>query len=226
MKNKIIFFILVLSPLNVLSQNFRPSLEKRQEIEQRKKVMEQEKEKVRYKNFNFSREQIEIIKKCNTAENSKYLTFNEREFILLHNLVRIDPEFFKIYISLQYDSSLVKLIKPKLIHSNRSLLQPDFGLYKSAKTHSIKSGKKGTIGHQNLDKRILKYNYHFVKKEKMFYGENCSYGDQTIVEHFISLLNSPGHFKTLMTPTFNSIGVSQQPHVKYSDNVVACFAKK
>lgn len=213
-----LLLIILILPFFASAQNFRPDSAKRKELEQRKEIK-------RYKNFKFPPLQQEIIDKCNTAASESYLTFEEKEFILLHNLARTNPEFFKTYVTLQYDSSYTSKI-PNIKNIDRNLLQPDKGLFQSAKMHAIKSGKNGTIGHQNLDKRILKYNYHFVKKDKRYYGENCSYGDKTAIEYFIGLLNSAGHFKNIMIPEYNRIGVSEQSHIKYVTNMVSCFAKK
>lgn len=179
----------------------------------------------RYKHFKFSPSQQEIIDKCHTAKNESYLDDLEKEFILLHNLARTNIEFFKLYVSCQYDSAYLSKI-PNIQQVSRNLLMPDKGLHKSAKVHAIKSGKKGTTGHQNLDKRIGRYNYFLVKKSNRYYGENCSYGNETAMEYFMGLLNSSGHRKNILTPEYNSIGVSLQPHIKYGNSIVACFARK
>lgn len=216
-----ILLVLTFLPFLVLAQspkkyNFHPDSIKQKELDHRKEIK-------RYKNFNFSPLQQEIINKCNTALNVEYLTFEEKEFILLHNLARTNPEFFKIYISSQYDSSYFSKIVPKIKNINRNLLQPDKGLFKSATEHAIKSGKDGTMGHQNFDKRIFKYNRN-IKKYGYIHGENCSYGDLTPIEHFIMLLNSPGHYKNIMTPSYSFIGVSMQLHSTMYNNIVTCFS--
>jgi hypothetical protein len=188
-----------------------------------KKFLER-KEARKYKTDAFSNEGNAIIEKCSTAKDIKYLTFDEREMILLYNLARMYPEFLTTYVANQYDTSFSNALPKYNPKPNLLPLQPSHGLYLSAKVHAKKSGENGTIGHQNLEQRILRYN-RSLKKSKKPYGENCSYGDNFVISHFVQLMNSKEHFKNIMDTDYNTIGVSAYPHIKYTFNFVMCFAQ-
>ncbi len=198
-----------------VAQNFRPSEAKRKELETRK-------ERLVKKDVKFSDSEMEEIATCATAIDCRYLTELEKEFILLHNLARTNPQFFKKYVVMTYDSSFLQKIPP-IAPVKRLILKPLHGLYLSAKEHAKKSGKNGTTGHQNFNSRIKKYN---LFKHFNSVAENCSYNREFALLHFLSLLNSSGHFRNIMTPEFNYIGVSLKPHSKYGTNIVTCFASK
>lgn len=176
------------------------------------------------KDYLFDKEEQEIIERCNTAEHSIYHTDFEKEFILLMNLARTNPKVLCSFITHRYDSSLWKQLPLITFDSSRLILKSSYGLHLSARVHAKKSGRMGTMGHQNIDRRINLFNFYFKQGT---YGENCHYsGSSHPLLHFLSLMKSRPHFKNIMLVEFNSVGVSFKPHSKFGVNSVTCFGRK
>jgi hypothetical protein len=188
-------------------------------LERQKSILERQKSKT-YKNFSFNDEETLIIQKCNTAKDVDYLTADEKEMIILHNLARVYPNFLPKYVANQYDTSFSNKLPKYNIIAELSILYPMHGLFKSAKMHAIKSGKNGTTGHQDVNERISKHN-----RKLEISGENCSYYDDYVINHFLGLMNSKPHFSNIIDKSYNSIGLSKQPHIKFGTNFVMCFGK-
>lgn len=176
------------------------------------------------KDYQFNEYEREIIDGCNTAKHSIYHTDIEKEFILLMNLARTSPTVLRSFIAHRYDSSFLSQLPPITHKQSRRVLKTSFGLHLSAKVHAKKSGKRGTIGHQNIDRRINTFNFYL---KKGIYGENCSYSSSShSLLHFLSLMKSKPHFVNIMQSEFNSVGVSFKPHLKFGMNSVTCFGRK
>lgn len=176
------------------------------------------------KDYQFNEYEQEIIDKCNTAKHSLFHTDIEKEFILLMNLARTNPTVLRSFITHRYDSSFWRQLPSIVFDPSTPILKPSFGLHLSARVHAKKSGKRGTVGHQNIDQRINAFNYYFKKGS---YGENCSYkSSSNPLLHFLSLMNSKPHFANIMDTEFNSVGVSFKPHSKFGMNSVTCFGWK
>lgn len=209
--------------------HFKPSKEVADKLKARTEKKESDKrayeEALRRKLYKFDDKELLIISGCNTAKNSSYHTQNEQEFILLMNLARTNEGVLHSYIAHTYDTSFVNQLPPIPKSDKRLILDPSFGLHLSAKVHAKKSGRKGTIGHQNMDRRVRMFNFYF--KSQPIYGENCSYNDTVHpLVHFIQLMNSPGHFSNIMRVDYNVAGVSFKKHIKYGMNGVTCFGFK
>lgn len=215
-------FLLLTSSIDVLSQhNFRPETEVAAKLAIRKK----EREGLIPKDYTFSNQQQVVINQCNTAKNSFYHTSEEKEFILLMNLARVDKETLYSYIIHCYDSIFITHLPEIRLNEKRLILKSSYGLHLSAKVHAKKSGRKGTIGHQNMGRRVRMFNFYF--KRQPIYGENCSYNDTTHpLVHFIQLMNSKPHFKNIMDVEFNAVGISFKKHKQYGMNGVTCFGIK
>lgn len=176
------------------------------------------------KEYGFNQEELAVIDACNTAKHSPFHTDVEKEFILLMNLARTNSTVLQSFISHRYDSSFWNQLPTITSNNSKPLLKVSFGLHLSAKVHAKKSGKRGTIGHQNMDRRIKAFNFYF---KAGMYGENCNYSSRSHpLTHFLSLMNSKQHFANIMRAEFNSVGVSFQPHIKFGVNSVSCFGKK
>lgn len=198
----------------------RAADKKKEEDEERKKL-----EALTPKIFAFNQRETAIIHRCNTAKHSWYHSESEKEFILLMNLARIDKETLNSYISHRYDSSFIYQLPEIRIDKKRLILKSSYGLHLSAKVHAKKSGRKGTTGHQNVDRRLKMFNFYF--KRHPIYGENCSYNDTDHpLIHFIQLMNSKPHYKGIMDVEFNAVGVSFKQHIIYGMNSVTCFGFK
>jgi hypothetical protein len=174
----------------------------------------------------------EIIRKANTAAGSELLTDEERELILLTNLVRTDgPRFTQNILlpylegkkSTRYTRSLIRDLERI---KDLEILHPEKDLILVADEHAEISGKRGTTGHQRFDSR---YGPLLGKYSEI--AENCAYGYVSAADILIQLLidediPSLGHRKNLLNPAFNAIGVSIHPHKKYRYNCVMSFGKK
>lgn len=211
---KLISFILMLLALQGNSQqHFRPEKKIRDRLA-----------RLVPKNYLFNKEEQAIIDRCNTAQHSIYYTDTEKEFILLMNLARSNPTALQSFITHRYDSSLWKQLPSITSDSSRLILETSFGLHLSALVHAKKSGRMGTMGHQNIDRRIKMFNFYFRSGA---YGENCNYSSSSHpLLHFINLMRSNPHFKNIMSSNFNSVGVSFKNHVRFGKNSVTCFGWK
>ena len=173
-----------------------------------------------------------ILLKANTATGVDYMTEEEKMVILITNLARINGPLFVTSI---LDPYLAGEPKTKYTKSLRrdleklkslQLLFPEKDLYNIAYGHADKSGKRGTVGHQDFDKRFkpLMGKYNRV-------AENCAYGFEKGATNAVQLLidegvPSLGHRKNMLEPQYNSVGVSIQPHKSYNFNCVMDFGKK
>jgi uncharacterized protein YkwD len=171
------------------------------------------------------------IAKANTALDADYMTSEEKLVILITNLARTDGLLFsETFLTTfmegeeknKYTKSLFKDLKNV---KGLSLLYPEEDLYKIAEGHAIKSGKSGHTGHQGFDARFKP-----VMKKYNSVAENCAYGYDQAIDIVIRLLidkdiKDLGHRVNMLSPEFNSIGVSIQAHKTYRFNCVMDFGR-
>jgi hypothetical protein len=173
----------------------------------------------------------DAVKKANTAEQTEYLSAEEKLVILTTNLARLDGKLFTETIltpflegkpKTKYTRSLIKdLSKVK----DLPLLVPREDLYNIAFNHALNTGKKGSVGHEGFDRRFKP-----VLGKYMAVAENCAYGFEDGITNAIQLLidesiQKLGHRKNMLSPDYNAIGVSIQYHKKYRFNCVMDFGK-
>lgn len=172
-----------------------------------------------------------VIAKANTAENTEYLTKEERLVILITNLARTDgPLFSETFLTTylegeektKYTRSLFRDLEDI---KDLPLLYPEKDLFDVAADHATKSGKSGHVGHKGFDGRFKP----LMTKYQMA-AENCAYGFDQAVDIVIQLLIDKdvpdlGHRHNILNKEFNSIGVSIQPHKTYRFNCVMDFGK-
>lgn len=173
-----------------------------------------------------------IIEKANTAKDVAYLNDKEKEIILLFNLARTDGKKFAETICQTYldsnkidqqDKYVKSLLKDLQKTSNLKPFKPQKDLFEIAKSHAIKSGKTGYVGHRNFNKR-----YDDALQKYRTVGENCDYGNSEPLDIVMNLLidqgvESLGHRKNILNPEFINIGLSIQPHKEYRVNCVISF---
>lgn len=99
------------------------------------------------------------------------------------------------------------------------LLYTDSIYWASAKCHALTAGKAGYVGHVRQSDEC---------KFPPYLGECCDYGYNdglNIVMHLLidEGVTSLGHRNLMMSPYYDSIGVSIQPHMKYGSNAVLDF---
>ncbi|WP_375561987.1 CAP domain-containing protein [Bernardetia sp. OM2101] len=168
-----------------------------------------------------------------TAQNTDYLTENEKLVYYYLNLARLNPPLFAetflvkykkwnsyedLSLSDYYAGSLYKTLKNM---QPVGILYPQRDLFESAKCHAISSGKKGYVGHTRLPNSGC---------QSKFAGECCSYGQFDALEIVMQLLidsgvPSLGHRKICLSGSYKTLGVSVQPHKTYRFNSVLDFGR-
>lgn len=168
-----------------------------------------------------------------TAQNTNYLTENEKLVYYYLNLARLNPSLFaetflvkytkwnsyeNLSLSDYYTGSLYKTMKSM---QPVGLLYPQEDLFESAKCHAISSGKVGYVGHSRLPNFNCK---------STFSGECCSYGQFDALEIVMQLLidsgvPSLGHRQICLSGGYKTLGVSVQPHKTYRFNSVLDFGR-
>jgi len=175
-----------------------------------------------------------VISQLNTAANVFYLDDEEKKVILLMNMVRHDgPLFARTFLAdyvrenqVENSSYLRSLRKDLNKVKGLTPLRPEKDLTGAALGHALASGKSGRVGHQGFNKRFDP----LMGNPYMHVGENCSYGYESAGDIVISLLidegiKDHGHRKNILSPDFNSVGVSIRPHKSYRINCVMDFGQ-
>ncbi len=173
-----------------------------------------------------------VIERANTAGNIDYFSEEEKQTVLLMNLARIDGTLFASTFLDHYIQStgMPKNSYVSSLYRNLNslkelpVLNPVKDLTDIAKGHATKSGQTGHVGHKDMNKRFDPVfgpiYYHMA--------ENCSYGYDQALDIVLSLLiddgiKSLGHRKNILNESYNSTGVSIQPHKEYRYNCVIDF---
>lgn len=166
----------------------------------------------------------EQLDKAATAIEISILSEEEQNAIMYINLARMYPKDF-VRIELD-DLSDFKIKDPAYLNSLKKELNTmdavgalyfDNTVYEYARCFAKESGGKGTVGHKR--KRC----------PKDLYAECCSYGVkagwdialQWLIDDGISNL---GHRKLCLEKGFTKIGLSIQPHKKYTVCAVGNFS--
>ena len=168
-----------------------------------------------------------------TAQNTDYLTENEKLVYYYLNLARLNPPLFAetfirkytkwnsyedLSLSSYYTGSLYKTMKSM---KPVGVLSPQRYLFESAKCHAVSSGKAGYVGHSRLSNSGCR---------AKFAGECCSYGQFDALEIVMQLLIDSGvpdlgHRKICLDRAYKTLGISVQPHKTYRFNSVLDFGK-
>jgi uncharacterized protein YkwD len=168
-----------------------------------------------------------------TAQNTDYLTENEKLVYYYLNLARLNPPLFaetflikytkwnsseNLSLSDYYTGSLYKTLKKM---KPVGVLSPEASLFESAKCHAISSGKVGYVGHTRLSNSGC---------QSKFSGECCSYGQFDALEIVMQLLidsgvPSLGHRIICLDGGYKTLGASVQPHKTYRFNSVLDFGR-
>lgn len=168
-----------------------------------------------------------------TAQNTDYLTENEKLVYYYLNLARLNPPLFAETFLIKYtkwnsheDLSLSSYYAGSLYKTMKNMqpvgvLSPQKNLFESARCHAISSGKKGYVGHERLPNAGC---------QSKFSGECCSYGQFDALEIVMQLLvdsgvPSLGHRKICLSGSYKTLGTSVQPHKTYRFNSVLDFGR-
>lgn len=96
-------------------------------------------------------------------------------------------------------------------------------MYETAKEHAVKSGRKVSVGHDNIDSR-----YNKVKAKHPEFPDNCDHGNDNALDIIMKLLidegiPSLGYRNNILDSNMKYLGVSIQPHENYGTNRVMDF---
>ena len=169
--------------------------------------------------------------KCNTAVNAAYMTRPEKEVIYILNLIRVYPALFAKTVLKKYPAEsgndylsddvyyFKSLMDTLLALKPKRILYPDNDCFISAKAHAYQCGITGYVGHDRKSRDS--------KLKKHYFGECCEYGHTDPLDIVLSLLidkeiPSLGH-RVICLSDYAKLGVSLQPHKKYSINTVLDF---
>ncbi len=159
----------------------------------------------------------------NSAAGIDWLTPEEKNVYYYLNMARMDPKgFFKKYVADLYKNDPNNEYLWSLSNTMNSMkalepLLPDKKMYESARCHAYSSGVHGYVGHTRQTKNC----------PGGWYGECCSYGEDTGLEVVLQLLidegvPSLGH-RFICFGSYSVVGVSMMPHSIYGTNTVLDF---
>lgn len=180
----------------------------------------------------------QVIKESNTAANTSYLTDDEKETILLMNLVRHNGTIFwekhaVPYIQ-QHDIPQTKYTRSlekdlRAVHHLHALA-PHKTLFDAAKKHAVASGTAGDLGHDStagtFEQRLTP-----LRTEFSYLLENCDYGSSKAMDILMNLLidegiSDVGHRKNILSEKVDAVGVSIAPHKTYRFTSVQVFGQR
>jgi uncharacterized protein YkwD len=163
----------------------------------------------------------------------------EKEVLELLNAVRTDPKKFMDkhvlpYIEAnkltknRYAKSLVSDLKKT---KPMAALQLSDALTKTARNHAKEMGTNGKTGHESMDGTPFHIRVRKQSKAQGMIAENCAYGQTSALDFVMQLLiddgiESLGHRKNILEPTYMWIGIAIEPHKTYRTNCVMDFAER
>ncbi len=163
----------------------------------------------------------------------------EEEVLLLLNSVRTNPKKFldlqlKDYLK-QNNLSNNRYAKSLVADLKKCKPMGELQLAKSltdvARLHANDMGKAGTVGHTSSDGTPFNVRLRTKAKAGGMIAENCEYGHDTALDIVMALLiddgiESLGHRKNILEPTYQWIGIAIEPHKTYRSNCVMDFAER
>lgn len=176
-----------------------------------------------------------VVRTLNTAADTEYLNEEEKKVILFMNMARqngplFSESFLETYMQenqLENSSYIRSLQRDLKKAKGLAPLFPEKDLTAIAQGHAVRSGEKGTTGHNEFKKRFEP----LMGDPYMHVAENCSYGYERAIDIVLSLLidegiKSLGHRNNILAPDFNSVGVAIRPHKSYRVNCVMDFGSR
>jgi len=165
-----------------------------------------------------------VMKNTSINSSCSFMSAKEKEIVQWLNIARMYPDWYIYFNKLgpssnPYENGLYKRLKK--MQGLKSKLVPDSMLWAGAKCHAYYSGLVGHIGHNRLQAA--------KKCPNTLKGECIHYGNSTAQDIILGLLidkdvESLGHRKICLSPTYKFIGVSSANHKsKYKKNVVLDF---
>lgn len=182
----------------------------------------------------------ENLSELRTANDTKYLTQEEKDIFFYLNYARQYPKEFskKFVVPYTMDASIIKphayderkasLEKELETMEAVGLIYPDDYMYELANCFATQAGQAGIVGHSRAGTSCVD-----PMTLGITWGENISYGYNSALDIVIQLLidggegnESLGHRKNNLSPHFNRLGVSIKTHKIYRHNAVMNFTRK
>jgi len=191
------------------------------------------------------------ITELDTAKETSYLSYTERNVILELNKVRTNPGQYAelyikpmlnrfsgkeyrvgeiIYLTSEGESAVQECLRVLGKTKSGSILLPNNSLYTLAKDHVDKQGPTGQTGHDGPSGESFSSRIKRLMDQQGYTGENISYGDNNARNIVIQLLvddgvPSRGHRKNILNFKFDEVGVSVGKHSGYGSMCVIDFGK-
>jgi len=178
------------------------------------------------------------IARLNTAKSADYLTDDEKEVVLVLNMIRSNGAKFwdkmaEPYIAKhdeikpsRYTSSLERDLRNA---PNLPILSPNKTLHKVANKHAVASGREGLLGHKSpagtFEQRLKP-----LTRDFNYLLENCDYGSSKAMDIIMNLMIDEGipdvgHRKNILHEQIDAAGIAIAPHKTYSHTCVQVFGK-
>ncbi|MFW5707928.1 MAG: CAP domain-containing protein [Bacteroidota bacterium] len=222
------------------------------------KVSAQQGEPLHLQNFdNFSNEEYAAyleadgwpVEKLNTGKDADYLSDEEKNLILAHNLIRHDPaKFSKLYVyprfqyfrgTLYAAPEIIPLRTREGIEAVRELylelleteplplFYPSKGMSKAAADHAMYMKRTGTASHEGkggAGARVNRYG-KWIKG----LAENLAWGISNSHETVVNLMiddgvGGRGHRRNILSPEYTKIGVAIDKHPRMTISYVMKYA--
>jgi uncharacterized protein YkwD len=162
----------------------------------------------------------ELVTQCNTAQNISGMNQQEKDVVLITNLVRVNPKLFLQVFLNDYvqTSEFYTMQNPYVVSLQKELqqvkplppLKVEVFINQTAAGHAVFCGSTGHIGHKNFNQRSA----DITKKLKHdLVGENCGYIRTHALDFVMDLLidedvPSLGHRKNILSSMYAFTGVS------------------
>ncbi|MBX2898261.1 MAG: CAP domain-containing protein [Cyclobacteriaceae bacterium] len=163
----------------------------------------------------------------------------EQEVLTLLNEVRTNPKKFIETRALPYirqqNLTTNKFAKSLLqdLKQTRAMaaLVEAPALTTVARAHAIDMGTSGKAGHESSDGTPFNVRVRSQANAQGRIAENCAYGQTSALEFVMQLLiddgiESLGHRKNILEPTYKWVGIAIEPHKTYRTNCVMDFAER
>lgn len=163
----------------------------------------------------------------------------EKEVLELLNAVRTNPKKFSDTYALPYikENGLEKnryaksLLQDLKQTKGMGALQQAPALTDAARYHAKDMGTTGKTGHESTDGTPFHIRVRTKSKAQGMIAENCAYGQTSALDFVMQLLiddgiESLGHRKNILEPTYKFVGIAIEPHQTYRTNCVMDFAER
>ena len=174
--------------------------------------------------------------KARSNGSSSQMSDIEKDVLYYINLARINPSKFEKEVLIphlkkgnKYTKTYVRSLKKDLKNTSPlTALKYTEKLFDFAKHHARTTGKVGKVGHRSVTFKSYDNRTKKLLKTYTSVGENIQYGYNNAQHIVLDLLiddgvKGVGHRKNILNKKFKHVGISIQPHKKYTYNCVIEF---